>query len=606
MHDSRGQQQHTHLLCLFVSPPRYGELRATSGNVGLKFDKEEGTVALEGRALLPTVTLEGVLLTRGKWYYEVTINQGGVCQIGWSDLEFAASSNQDTGVGDDKHSWSNAARFNASREWGGVMPAGTVIGVAADLDERSLSWSCNGDWDIDGPMGEKLFGNLFRNIAFVGGLTPAFSLERMEENLSCKFNIGKDPFLHSAPPGFEPVSAWVEAHRPGGGGGTTDKDKTTKEQIEAIPDAPPPPTLQYHPTMTGVKALGIRATSGARHVLLGSRNVGGDGGSGGNQDAALTLSASALYPSVVAQEVQLSEGKWFWEATVTKVPKDGSQTMTMAALGFASREFFGDFNHLRGVGDDDHSWGFHYSQNGAGSCFVARHGGKSLGGGAKSQDSLSVPDVIGCAADMDEGTLTWYLNGVETAQATIPRRPCKTSGKGELVVAAVAPAISLGEGIEWSVNFGQEPFVKCPPGFSSVQHWLRGEQRRRGLPVSEYDKSRIDKYGGGGGRGESKADGHAAAGMGGGEGGGIGDIDEGLFAMMDYVGRAASRYGEWGEYLWVWGGCGGVLLCMRLFRCSDVVWQPPFSTTKAHHLLVRCIKVRRDRIIVLIVGADVV
>ena len=124
--------------------------------------------------------------------------------------------------------------------------------------------------------------------------------------------------------------------------------------------------------------------------------------------------------------------------------------------------------------------------------------------------------------------------------------------------------------------------------------------------MSEYDKSRIDKYGGGGGRGESKADGHAAAGMGGGEGGGIGDIDEGLFAMMDYVGRAASRYGEWGEYLWVWGGCGGVLLCMRLFRCSDVVWQPPFSTTKAHHLRVRCIKARRDRIIVLIVGADVV
>ena len=55
------------------------------------------------RSIFPTVRLGGVLLTKGKWYYEVVVNNPGVGQIGWVDVEFWAASRGGVGVGDDKH-----------------------------------------------------------------------------------------------------------------------------------------------------------------------------------------------------------------------------------------------------------------------------------------------------------------------------------------------------------------------------------------------------------------------------------------------------------------------------------------------------------------------
>lgn len=53
----------------------------------------------------PSVKLGGVLLTEGKWYYEVKlIVTNGVAQIGWLDIEFEQRI-QSHGVGDDLHSW---------------------------------------------------------------------------------------------------------------------------------------------------------------------------------------------------------------------------------------------------------------------------------------------------------------------------------------------------------------------------------------------------------------------------------------------------------------------------------------------------------------------
>lgn len=50
---------------------------------------------------------KGVLLTRGKWYYEAEIKTAGCLQIGWADSSFAGHCQADRGdgVGDGPSSW---------------------------------------------------------------------------------------------------------------------------------------------------------------------------------------------------------------------------------------------------------------------------------------------------------------------------------------------------------------------------------------------------------------------------------------------------------------------------------------------------------------------
>ena len=81
---------------------RYGKLVPTSGSTGLVIT--DFTVTFQNG--FPSCKLAGVLLTRGRWYYEVKILKAGqAVQLGWCDLEFHGSSATGIGVGDDKASW---------------------------------------------------------------------------------------------------------------------------------------------------------------------------------------------------------------------------------------------------------------------------------------------------------------------------------------------------------------------------------------------------------------------------------------------------------------------------------------------------------------------
>jgi len=102
---------------------------------------------------IPTVCLQGVLLTEGKWYYEVELIEEGMVhrtKLGWADTMFTSHANQNLGVGDDKHSWSFCPSnddgdrgvigdralkcFNGGREvWGDRWRPRDVIGVAVRL-----------------------------------------------------------------------------------------------------------------------------------------------------------------------------------------------------------------------------------------------------------------------------------------------------------------------------------------------------------------------------------------------------------------------------------------------------------------------------------------
>jgi hypothetical protein len=99
-HWVRDRMQKVHAL---NAGPRFGKLQATTGNAQIQIDSDNMILTVE--AGFPSAVLQGCLLTSGKWYYEFTIRNNGVCQIGWADLEFVGSTRDGVGVGDDKHSW---------------------------------------------------------------------------------------------------------------------------------------------------------------------------------------------------------------------------------------------------------------------------------------------------------------------------------------------------------------------------------------------------------------------------------------------------------------------------------------------------------------------
>jgi hypothetical protein len=124
----------------------------------------------------PSVGLGGILLSSGKWYYEVTILSPAVAQIGWADMEFKPSSSNGFGVGDDLHSWSydgdrlylwNSGSIpNFGKKW----EPGDVLGCSIDLTvgKNLLRFSHNGSF-------ENPLGDAFANVTFFGGVTMAFT-----------------------------------------------------------------------------------------------------------------------------------------------------------------------------------------------------------------------------------------------------------------------------------------------------------------------------------------------------------------------------------------------------------------------------------------------
>lgn len=153
---------------------------------------EGDTVTSSGR--FPTVAVRDVMLTSGKWYYEARIEQEGLGQIGWADASYRGNSSGGEGVGDDRHSWGYDGNrvlswFSGSRGYGERWSTGDVIGFAADIDNKTLSFSRNGNWSS--PMGVA-----FTDIEFDRGLFPALT---MQGSLQLRVNMGQNEFQFAPP-----------------------------------------------------------------------------------------------------------------------------------------------------------------------------------------------------------------------------------------------------------------------------------------------------------------------------------------------------------------------------------------------------------------------
>jgi hypothetical protein len=151
----------------------------------------------------PSIAAHGILLTGGRWYYEVTVVKNGLAQIGWSDSTFSGDSLKGDGVGDDRHSWGfdghRVYRWHGGGvRWGAAWVSGDVIGMLCDLESRQLHFSINGS--LAQPM-----GLAFDNLVYVEGLRPCLTLN---QTCALRVNLGGDPVspLRHVPPGYKPVS----------------------------------------------------------------------------------------------------------------------------------------------------------------------------------------------------------------------------------------------------------------------------------------------------------------------------------------------------------------------------------------------------------------
>ena len=201
---------------------RFGKYAVTTGNAHMSVEElRGGTVHLSARpsqarqtgsSEFPTAMLAGCLLTSGRWYYECRVQsdaRGGVWQLGFFDTKFQGSTSDGVGVGDDKHSWAyDGARqclwhgLHGSTDWGSDSgaPKGSVVGVAVDLDAKSLTFF------IDGKPADAKTGVAFSQMEIAHGLTVRRRRVRVRLRVRLHSLVAsrppRSPPPYHAPPSF--------------------------------------------------------------------------------------------------------------------------------------------------------------------------------------------------------------------------------------------------------------------------------------------------------------------------------------------------------------------------------------------------------------------
>ncbi|VDM52160.1 unnamed protein product [Angiostrongylus costaricensis] len=119
-------------------------------------------------------------VTGGKWYFEFEILTAGLMRIGWMDV--GASPAVQLGHDDRGYAFDGGGTSNFSylgRKWhqgaevyGREWKIGDVVGCFLDLNDRTISFSLNGELLLD-PSGSEM---AFDNVSCGDGLVPAMSL----------------------------------------------------------------------------------------------------------------------------------------------------------------------------------------------------------------------------------------------------------------------------------------------------------------------------------------------------------------------------------------------------------------------------------------------
>lgn len=114
-------------------------------------------------------------VTSGKWYFEVEVLSPGPIRVGWATMNFSSCGQ----LGNDEFSWAfdchSARKYHggSSEAFGKTINVGEIIGCMVDINDKTISYSLNGELLLDTSGGEMAFSDVS-----VGeeGLVPGLSL----------------------------------------------------------------------------------------------------------------------------------------------------------------------------------------------------------------------------------------------------------------------------------------------------------------------------------------------------------------------------------------------------------------------------------------------
>ena len=368
----------------------------------------------------PSVSPRGVALTQGKWFYEVVVVTRGRGCVGFADYEYSGDASAARGVGDDAHSWGYdgyegvTRHSNQGSSWGREWQAGDVIGCFVDLDDGKIQFSLNGTFD-DG------MGTAFSAIAdkFVNCMTPVISFDTSFQFLA---NFGDKPFRHQPLPGFRSVQHWV------------------REFAEL-----------KHVQSNRARFGKVQATSGSENVELEVEPSGAI-----LMQAVRTSGSGSNFPSATVAGCLLTQGKWYYEFTVV-------ENSMAIQIGWADLDFVGSQRDGHGVGDDKHSWGYDGCR--------APAQGLWWDGFHTYGRTWSSGDTIGCEMDLDEGRMSFSING--QWMPTVPQL------ENLDYVVGLTPGFTMQAPTTIRINLGAKKFKYSPrAGAQPVQAWLTDRENR--------------------------------------------------------------------------------------------------------------------------------
>eukprot|EP01031_Cornospumella_fuschlensis_P041352 gene41352-50465_t len=179
----------------------------------------------------------------------------------------------------------------------------------------------------------------------------------------------------------------------------------------------------------------------------------------------LTCSTQSGFPSVGCRSHPISSGKWYYELTV--------HTAGCVQVGWAATGYQGAADNGQGVGDDIFSWAFDGWRT-----YLWHETSVEWG------TRWAPGDVVGCAIDLDNRTMSFFLNGfgeeVGMGLAFTHFDCCYD------LHLQVFPCASFNRNEKVKFNFGSTSFRHGPPpGYRPYLEHMNSLEEQRGSPKDE-------------------------------------------------------------------------------------------------------------------------
>ena len=183
--------------------------------------------------------------------------------------------------------------------FGSKWKIGDTVCCSVDVDQRTIRFTLNGD------ATDRRWGVAFENVAFTGGLTPAFTAQPPAK-FYVNFGASEKGLKFAPPPGYEPIATFVASMQqrvnPNASVALTDgtgddlmpklNPAFAKGVSMALVRTPGTAAGGSTGAATGAGAAGglsaalpaevqVRVTSGYAHALVSTEVCGGGGGGGG-------------------------------------------------------------------------------------------------------------------------------------------------------------------------------------------------------------------------------------------------------------------------------------------------------------------------------------